>query len=382
METMTMARNHVAPMVAQARLSRGSRLRIGVVAPAWLAVPPSGYGGIERVVSVLTEGLVAAGHDVTLFAAAGSRTDARLVVPLPSPPPLGDLASMTDDLNHCTAAFLRAEEFDILHDHTGMGPALGALLDGRTPVVHTLHGPWTEPGRRLLALVDDRVRLVAISRAQRAANPQLRYAGMVHNGIDLAAHPFRPVKEDFLVFVGRISPEKRPEVAVEVARQAKLPLVMLIKRSEPAERAYFDEFVVPLLGDDVVVIDQPPHDVKVDLMGRARALVFPIDWPEPFGLVMTEAMACGTPVITRPLGAAPEIVTEGVTGFFCSTQRQMVDAVAAAAELRPEDCRSRVEKFFSAQAMVTGYEAVYRTALARTGPLDEHAVLRRIAEPA
>jgi len=382
METMTMARNHVVPILAQAPPSRGARLRIGMVAPAWLAVPPSGYGGIERVVSVLTEGLVAAGHDVTLFAAAGSRTDARLVVPLPNPPPLGDLASMTDDLNHCTAAFLRAEEFDILHDHTGMGPALGALLNGRTPVVHTLHGPWTEPGRRLLALVDDRVRLVAISRAQRAANPRLRYAGTVHNGIDLAAHPFRPVKEDFLVFVGRISPEKRPEVAVEVARQAKLPLVMLIKRSEPAERAYFDQFVAPLLGDDVVVIDQPPHEVKVDLMGRARALVFPIDWPEPFGLVMTEAMACGTPVITRPLGAAPEIVTDGVTGFLCSTQRQMVDAVAAAAELRPEDCRSRVEKLFSAQAMVTGYEAVYRAALARTGPLGDHAVLQRIAEPA
>ena len=142
------------------------------------------------------------------------------------------------------------------------------------------------------------------------------------------------------------------------------------------------EFVAPLLGDDVVVIDQPPHEVKVDLMGRARALVFPIDWPEPFGLVMTEAMACGTPVITRPLGAAPEIVTDGVTGFLCSTQRQMVDAVAAAAELRPEDCRSRVEKLFSAQAMVTGYEAVYRTALARTGPLGDHAVRQRIAEPA
>jgi glycosyltransferase involved in cell wall biosynthesis len=117
-----------------------------------------------------------------------------------------------------------------------------------------------------------------------------------------------------LIFVGRISPEKRPEVAIEVARAAKLPLVMVIKRSEPAERAYFDEIVAPLLGDDVTVLDQPPHEVKVDLLGRARALVFPIDWPEPFGLVMTEAMACGTPVITRPLGAASEIVANGITG--------------------------------------------------------------------
>ena len=382
METMTMARNHIVPILAQSPPSRGARLRIGMVAPAWLAVPPSGYGGIERVVSVLTEGLVAAGHDVTLFAAAGSRTDARLVVPLPNPPPLGDLASMTDDLNHCTAAFLRAEEFDILHDHTGMGPALGALLNGRTPVVHTLHGPWTEPGRRLLALVDDRVRLVAISRAQRAANPRLRYAGTVHNGIDLAAHPFRPVKEDFLVFVGRISPEKRPEVAVEVARQAKLPLVMLIKRSEPAERAYFDQFVAPLLGDDVVVIDQPPHEVKVDLMGRARALVFPIDWPEPFGLVMTEAMGVRDPGHHPPPRRRPGDRDRWSYRVLVLHAASDGGRRGAVAELRPEDCRSRVEKLFSAQAMVTGYEAVYRAGLASTGPIGDHVVRQRIAEPA
>lgn len=379
-ETMTMVRNQLPPVLPQPRPSR--RLRIGMVAPAWLAVPPAGYGGIERVVSVLTEGLVAAGHDVTLFAAVGSRTDARLVTPLQSPPPLGDLASMTDDLVHCTTAFLRADEFDIIHDHTGMGPALGALLNGCTPVVHTLHGPWTEPARRLLALTDERVHVVAISRAQRADNPLLHCAGVVYNGIDVAAHPFHRVKEDFLVFVGRISAEKRPEVAIEVARRAKLPLVMVIKRTEPAERTYFDEVVAPHLGDDVVVLDQPPHEVKVDLMGRARALIFPIDWPEPFGLVMTEAMACGTPVITRPLGAAPEIVTDGVTGFLCSTKGEMVDAVTAAAELRPEDCRFRVEKLFSAQAMVAGYESVYRSALISSRQIGHQGPRQRIPEPA
>ena len=379
---MTMVRDHVVPLLPQPRLPRGSRLRIGMVAPAWLEVPPTGYGGIERVVSVLTEGLVAAGHDVTLFAGSGSVTRARLVTPLESSPPFGDPASVSDELYHSTAAFLRADEFDIVHDHTGMGPALGALLNGRTPVVHTLHGQWTAPIRRFLALVHDRIRLVAISQAQRAANPRLRYAGMVYNGIDLAAHPFHPAKEDFLIFVGRVSPEKRPEIAVEVARAAKLPLVMAIKRSEPAEHAYFDEVVAPLLGEDVVVLDQPPHEVKVDLLGRARALLFPIDWPEPFGLVMTEAMACGTPVITCPLGAAPEVVANGITGFLCSTPSQMVDAVAAATELRPEDCRARVEERFSAQAMVAGYEAVYRAALASAGPLVNHAPLERIAEPA
>jgi glycosyltransferase involved in cell wall biosynthesis len=375
---MTVIRDHRVPVLPEPQLSR--RLRIGMVAPAWFAIPPAGYGGIERVVSVLTEGLVAAGHDVTLFAAVGSRTGARLVTPLPAPPPLGDLASMTDDLIHCTTAFLRADEFDVIHDHTGMGPALGALVNRRTPVVHTLHGPWTEPGRRMLALVDHRIHVVAISQAQRAANPELHCAGIVYNGIDVDAHPFQRAKEDFLVFVGRVSAEKRPEVAIEVARRAKLPLVMIIKRSEPAERAYFDEVIAPHLGDDVVVLDQPPHEVKVDLMGRARALVFPIDWPEPFGLVMTEAMACGTPVITCPLGAAPEIVADGVTGFLCSTKGEMVDAVTAAAELRPEDCRFRVEKLFSAQAMVAGYESVYRSALTSSRRTGHQGSRQRIAE--
>jgi glycosyltransferase involved in cell wall biosynthesis len=215
----------------------------------------------------------------------------------------------------------------------------------------------------------ERVHLVAISQAQRGGNPDLRYAGVVHNGIDLTAHPFRDLKEDFLLFVGRISPEKRPEVAIEVAREAGLPLVMAIKRNEPAERAYFDEVVAPRLGDDIVVLDQPPHEVKVDLMGRARALLFPIDWPEPFGLVMIEAMACGTPVITRPLGAAPEVVTNGVTGFLCSTQREMVAAVDAASGIVPQDCRAHVEERFSADSMVVSYEAVYRAALAGTDPI-------------
>lgn len=333
---------------------------MALVAPPFLPVPPPGYGGIERVVAVLADGLMALGHEVTVFGAPGSSTRATLVAPLHSAPLLGDPASAADDLFHTTSAFLSAEAFDLVHDHTGLGPSLGAMLDGRVPVLHTLHGPWTALSKRFFALLDGRVHLVAISQAQRRANPCLRYAGVVYNGVDLGAHPFQAKKERFLVYVGRVSPEKRPELAIDIARRAGLPLAMIVKRSEPAEQAYWDEIVAPRLGSDVEVLDEPPHEVKVDVIGRAQAMLFPIDWPEPFGLVMAESMACGTPVIARPLGAAPEVIEDGVTGFLRSTIEAMADAALDAGRLSPEDCRARAERSFSAETMVDAYERLYR----------------------
>ena len=343
------------------RLPGGVSLRIALVAPPFLPVPPPAYGGIERVVAMLAEGLVARGHEVTVFAGPGSRTRARLVVPLDAAPLLGDPASAADDQYHTAAAFVAAEQFDLVHDHTSYGPVLGAMLYPRVPVVHTLHGPWTAPSKRLFRLVDGRVHLVAISDAQRRANLAVHYSGMIYNGVDLAAHPFRATKERFLVYVGRVSPEKRPELAIDIARLAGLPLAMIVKRSEPAEQAYWDDVVAPRLGGDVEVLDQPPHDVKVDVIGRAQAMVFPIDWPEPFGLVMTESMACGTPVVARPLGAAPEVVEDGVTGFLRSTIEGMAEAVTEARRLSPYACRARAERRFSAEVMVDSYERLYRT---------------------
>lgn len=346
-------------------------LRIGVVAPPVLSVPPIGYGGIERVVALLVEGLIERGHDVTLFAAPTSMTSAHLVSNVHTPRELGDPASLADELFHNAAAFREAGAFDIIHDHTATGAVFGAMFTDRAAVIHTLHGTWTPFSRRLFDLVGDRVHLVAISDAQMRSNSSVQYAGVVHNGVDLDAHPFVSDKEDFLIFLGRISAEKRPETAIDVARAAGLPLVMCIKATEPDERAYFEQMIVPRLGGDITVLEEPPHALKVDLLGRARALIFPIDWPEPFGLVMIEALACGTPVIARPLGAAPEIVRHGVTGFLCHTADEMVAAVGEVRSLNPSDCRTRAEQDFSGQAMVTRYEQIYRDVLSERSVCDD-----------
>src|SRR5437016_2648691 len=339
-----------------------SRLRVALVAPPWLPVPPEGYGGTERVIALLADGLVQGGHDVTLFAAEGSRTAARLVSPLLERPSIiGDAPD--DDAFHTLHAYLAADDFDVIHDHTSLGPAFAGLLRDGPPVVHTLHGPWTSGLRNKLALVQDCVHLVAISHAQAAVNLDVAYAAVVHNGVDLDRHPYCDTKEDFLVFVGRVNADKAPEIAIEVARAAGLALTMIVKRSEPAEWHYWNEVVAPLLHDGVDVIEQPPHALKVALVGRARATLCPINWPEPFGLVLAESLACGTPVITRPVGAAPEIVTHGSTGFLCDTTEEMIEAVDRVATLSPQVCRTHATDRFSANAMVTNYEAVYRAVL-------------------
>ncbi len=337
-------------------------MRIAVIAPVWFAVPPTGYGGIELVVSLLADGLAEAGHDVTLFASGGSRTKAKLVSPMAEPPDPRELGNPWYDAFHALSSYLQVTGFDVVHDHSGIaGPVCGALLRGDPPVVHTLHGPWTDHNRPLYSLLAKELHLVAISDAQRAANLDVPYAGTVHNGIDLSAYKFRADKEDALVYIGRANPDKGPKEAITIARRAGLPLLMLLKRGEPPEREYFEREIEPMLSSDVELYENVTHDEKVELLGRACAMVFPIRWPEPFGLVMTEAMACGTPVITTNWGAAPEIVEDGVTGFRRDGEDELVEMVAHVRELDPAACRRRVEDFFSGEAMVRGYEAVFRS---------------------
>jgi glycosyltransferase involved in cell wall biosynthesis len=233
--------------------------------------------------------------------------------------------------------------------------------------VYTLHGSFTDEMIRIYEEVGDRVWFVAISEAQRAHMPELRYAGVVYNGVDLPAYPFRPAKEkdDFLLFLGRASPEKGVLQAVRTARQAGQRLVCAVKVADPIERRHWEEEVLPEMPPDATVLGEISLQEKVDLLSRARAVLFPIDWDEPFGLVMTEAMACGTPVIATPRGSVPEVVADGETGFVVSVENYPQEAVAALERLGQIDaaaCRARVDRLFSKDAMVAGYEGVYELA--------------------
>ena len=340
-------------------------MRIAQVAPPWLAVPPKGYGGIEWVVSLLADGLVDRGHDVTLFATGDSTTKAHLEYFFEQAPGSEVIDSPWHDNVHTLRAFRDPSSFDIYHVHSCWSAIVAGALSPR-PVVHTLHGQFTRQMRLLYAEVADRMWFVAISEAQREHMPELRYAGVVYNGIDLERYPCRPEKENYVLFLGRASPDKGLLRAVETARAAGERLVLALKIASPDEHEYWENDVKPLLPSDVEIHGEIPYEEKVELLSRARAVLFPIDWDEPFGLVMTEAMACGTPVIATPRGAVPEIVVDGETGFIVPVEDYVEAAVAKLQELDridPKACRRRVDERFSKEAMVEGYERVFERAL-------------------
>jgi glycosyltransferase involved in cell wall biosynthesis len=344
--------------------TREAVLRILQIAPPWFTVPPTGYGGIEQVVAQLTDGLVDAGHEVTLLASGGSTSKAtiRNVFDVP---PSAELGSTCHELIHVVAGYHRREAFDVIHDHSGFtGAAFGALLDG-PPVVHTLHGPWVAEVERLHRSVGDGLHRVAISEDQRSsAPPGVTVGHMVHNGISLTEHPFRaePDADRHLAFVGRASVEKGPEVAVRVARLLGRHLKMAVKINEPAEQTYWDEHVAPLLdGADVEVVRNGTKQDAIDIMSGAEATLFPIAWPEPFGLVMVESMAVGTPVVAYAAGASSEVIDSGRTGALVPPDDldAFVAAVRNAGSFDRSACREHVVQHFSSTAMVAGYEAVF-----------------------
>src|SRR5581483_6521647 len=344
--------------------SRGERLQIGLLAPPWIPLPPPAYGGTEQVVALLAEGLAAAGHDVTVVAAPGSQLrHLRVVSPLERCPEQIGLA--LEELRHVLAGAGALDGADVVLDHSG---PVGAFVVSRAPglVLHVAHGPLAGSCAdlyRLLCRHAPALGLIAISNAQRQAAPDLPFAGTCYNGVDLDRIPFRARSDGYLAFLGRMAPEKGAAEAIAIARAAGRPLMIAAKCREPSERDYFSREVEPQLGPDVVWLGELSGRDKYDLLAGAAALVFPISWPEPFGLVMIEAMACGTPVLATRHGAVAEVVADGRTGYVRERWVELTELVGRLGEIDRARCRRHVAERFSADAMIRGYEQVIAGAL-------------------
>jgi glycosyltransferase involved in cell wall biosynthesis len=340
-------------------------MRIGVVAPPWIPVPAPAYGGIEAVVAGTAGELARRGHDVALAAAPGSDVPgARTMTPLPALPEQIGLSA--DEWGHLVPTLALFADREVVIDHSG---PLGALLMGQAgpPALHVVHGPLGDAERavyRAVCHAAPRLRLVAISRSQRGAGPGLPWAGVAHNGLDLDALPAGEGNGGYLAFLGRMTPDKGVAEAISVAREAGMPLRIAAKCREPAELEYFEREVEPLLGDDVAWLGEVDEAGKIALLADAAALVFPIRWPEPFGMVMIESMAVGTPVLATRWGSVAEVVRHGVTGIVRERPEELARDVPRALELDREACREHVARNFSLARMTDRHERLLAAACA------------------
>jgi glycosyltransferase involved in cell wall biosynthesis len=334
-----------------------------MVAPPWYPVPPSGYGGVELVCAALVDALIARGHEVTLFGAGqGTDTAARFVGTIRELQ-YRRMGAVMPTLLHVARADRRlaAGHFDVIHDHS----VAGALCAARrsVPTVVTMHGPPASELGDFYAEIGDEIRLVAISETQRRQRPALPWAGMVHNGVD--PDDFHPTHSPHgpVLWLGRFNADKGPDLAVQACRAAALPLMLAGKCNEQAEQHYLDDAVRPLLHDGVKLVLNPDRRTALQLLATARCLIMSIRWDEPFGMVMIEAMASGTPVVALRRGSVPEIIHDSVTGWICEDPAQLPDALRRTDELDVDACPARVRRRFSADLMASGYEEVYRQAL-------------------
>jgi glycosyltransferase involved in cell wall biosynthesis len=333
-------------------------MRIGLIAPPWIPVPPPAYGGTESVIDRLARGLARAGHDVLLGAAANSTC------------PVGRVAGTDDaaelapacggpvtELRHVVTSYAAMADVDVVHDHTMCGPVYRHRPVG-VPVVTTNHGPFDDALNPIYRALCD-VPVIAISHSQASTANGVRIAAVIHHGIDVAAVPEGRGRGGFASFLGRMSPDKGPREAVLIARSAGVPLRIAAKLREPAEQEYFEAEVKPLLGVDIEYVGELGEKDKLELVGDSFALLNPMQWPEPFGLVMIEALATGTPVVATPAGSAPEIVDDGITGYLREDRPALAEALVAVADLDRSACRAAAVARFDTDRMIREHVQLY-----------------------
>ena len=325
-------------------------MRIALIAPPWTPIPPPLYGGIESVVHLLATGFQDEGHEVLLYTTGDS------TCPVPRAHVLEEaeghrIGMAVPELRHLMHAYDAVQDYDIVHDHSVVGP----LYSERFPdlkVVTTNHGPFNEELADIYRRTAHRVPLIAISHAQHKPVPDIPIAKVIHHGVDVNMFPVGTGEGDYCMFLGRMSPDKDAHRASAAATKAGFPLRMAAKMREPWEHEYYRSEVEPHLDDEIQYMGEVSHEDKLDLLAKARCLLVPIRWNEPFGMVMVEALACGTPVLAFPEGAAPEIVEDGKTGFRCRDENDMAEAITRVDQLDREACRTSVEGYFSAKRMV------------------------------
>jgi len=354
-------------------------MRIAQVAPLWERVPPPAYGGIELIVGLLTDELVKRGHEVTLFASGDSITLAKLESVHPQALRLDSTVKECGiyEMLQMSRVYEQASEFDIIHSHMGCSALSYANLV-KTPTVHTLHGIFTPDNEKMFSHAR-RQPYVSISDAQREPRLNLNCVATVYNGIDLNTYKFydKPQDQPYLAFLGRISPEKGTHLAIEIAKRSGWRLKMAGK-VDVVDVDYFEQEIKPHIdGKQIEYFGEADHEKKNELMGGAVATLFPITWREPFGLVMIESMASGTPVIAMELGSTSEVIVHGKTGFLVNSVEDCIAAIDKVGELNRYACREHVENNFSVRRMTDGYEAVYQQIVAER--FAENGHVRRLS---
>jgi len=361
------------PSVPAERRPVEERRRIAMLAPPWIPIPPPGYGGIEFVVALLSDALVERGHDVELFCAPGSTSKANVRPLLDAPHPESIERSLfeADHVGRAFDAFdeaaTRGEPFEIVHNHCGYTPL--AMANRLTiPLVHTVHGPFDDGSKPFYGFHGGKGSLVCISQSQARMAPEgANVTHVVYNPIDVESWPVGYHKEGYLLWLGRFVPEKGPQRAIQVARESGHPLV-LAGTVQPGYERFFSSEIEPHIDGEVIrFVGEVGGARKQQLFARAFAFLMPIRWPEPFGMVIVEALAAGTPVLAFAQGAAPEIIEHGVNGFLVEDEHEMAAMVPKAAEIDPAECRRTAQERFSPDRVAAGYEEVYSASITGVG---------------